>query len=219
MSKRIFDILLAAASILALSPLFALIALFVKFGSPRGPILYRSQRIGRWGKPFWFLKFRTMVVNADMIGGPSTAEDDPRITRVGSLLRKYKLDELPQLLNVLRGEMSIVGPRPEVPEYAALLTDRERIILSVPPGLTDWATLWNSDEGAALAGSSDPEREYVERIRPTKIALQLEYVRRHSLLTDVVILFRTFVAIVFQSSFRPKESTPREISALGHELD
>ena len=202
-----------------LSPLLVLTTLLVKLGSPSGPILYRSQRVGRWGKPFRLVKFRTMVVNADKIGGPSAAEDDPRITSLGRVLRKYKLDELPQLFNVLRGEMSLVGPRPEVPEYAALLSEGERIILSVPPGLTDWATLWNSDEGAALADCADPEREYLERIRPNKIALQLEYVRRHSLLTDVDILFRTLAVVVFRSSFRMKYPFPGEISAFGHELD
>jgi len=142
------------------------------------------------------MKFRTMVANADRIGGSSTPDDDPRITRVGRWLRRYKLDELPQLVNVLKGEMSIVGPRPEVPEYVAMLTEDEREILSVRPGMTDWASIWNSDEGAALAGSDDPERTYLEKIRPEKIRLQREYIRRRSFWVDMRIIGRTFIELL-----------------------
>ncbi len=142
------------------------------------------------------LKFRTMVVNADQLGGPSTPEDDPRITRVGHFLRKCKLDELPQLINVLKGEMSVVGPRPEVPEYVGMLTEDEKLILSVQPGMTDWASIWNADEGTVLAGSEDPERVYLERIRPEKIRLQLAYVRQRSLRVDLRIIGQTIATLI-----------------------
>jgi lipopolysaccharide/colanic/teichoic acid biosynthesis glycosyltransferase len=198
--KRIFDITLAAISVVGFSPLFLLISIAIKFDSPSGRILYRSQRAGRHGKAFRLLKFRTMVAEADKMGGPSTPDDDPRITRIGKPLRKYKLDELPQLWNILRGDMSFAGPRPEVPQYAALLKDEEKLILSVRPGLTDWASLWNHDEGATLAGCDDPERTYLEEIRPKKLALQLEYVRKHTFTGDLIILLRTFAAIAFRAS-------------------
>jgi lipopolysaccharide/colanic/teichoic acid biosynthesis glycosyltransferase len=132
-----------------------------------------------------------MVADAESLGGPSTADDDPRITRAGRWLRRYKLDELPQLINVLRGEMSLVGPRPEVPQYAALLAGEERAILSVRPGMTDWASIWDMDEGQALAGSADAERKYLEEIRPQKVRLQLKYVREQSLATDLQIIAQT----------------------------
>ncbi|HKW87922.1 MAG TPA: sugar transferase [Candidatus Acidoferrales bacterium] len=219
MRKRLFDFVIALFGIILLSPLFICVAILIKCGAPDGPILYRNQRIGRWGKPFWFLKFRTMVVNADTIGGPSTPANDPRVSRVGAILRRYKLDELPQLFNVLRGEMSIVGPRPEVPQYAALLTEKQKAILSVPPGITDLATLWNSDEGSVLASYSDPEQAYLEFIRPRKIALQLEYVNRHSLRMDLVILLRTLATIVFRSTHRPASSSVEEPRVFGDEFE
>jgi lipopolysaccharide/colanic/teichoic acid biosynthesis glycosyltransferase len=199
LAKRILDVALALLGLFILSPLFVLIACLIRLNSS-GSVFYRGTRVGRWGKVFHLLKFRTMVVNADRIGGPSTADDDPRVTRVGKFLRKYKLDELPQLLNVLAGEMSLVGPRPEVQQYVDLFSEQEKVILSVRPGITDWATLWNADEGAALAGSPDAEKTYLERIRPTKIALQLRYATDHSFSTDLKILFQTAVAILF----RPK---------------
>jgi lipopolysaccharide/colanic/teichoic acid biosynthesis glycosyltransferase len=132
-----------------------------------------------------------MVINAESLGGSCTSDDDPRITRVGHWMRKYKLDELPQLLNVLRGDMSFVGPRPEVRQYVDIFTAEEKQILSVRPGITDWATLWDSDEGAVLAGSPDPERIYLEKIRPQKIRLQLKYVRERNLWIDLKIILTT----------------------------
>jgi lipopolysaccharide/colanic/teichoic acid biosynthesis glycosyltransferase len=152
-------------------------------------------RIGRFGKPFRIFKFRTMVVNAEKLGGPSTAGDDPRITEVGKFIRKYKFDELPQLMNVLKGEMSIVGPRPEVKMYVDMFTEEEKSILSVRPGITDWASIWNPDEGAILAGSPDPEKTYMEKIRPEKIRLQLKYVEEKSLWVDFKIIVRTLETI------------------------
>jgi lipopolysaccharide/colanic/teichoic acid biosynthesis glycosyltransferase len=137
-----------------------------------------------------------MVVDAEKIGGPSTAADDPRITKVGKFLRKCKLDELPQLFNVLKGEMSFVGPRPEVQHYVDMFTKEEKVILSVRPGITDWASLWNSDEGAVLAGSLDPEKTYMEEIRPTKLRLQLKYVKERSFRGDLSIIYQTIMTVV-----------------------
>lgn len=147
-----------------------------------------------------------MVVNADKIGGSSTADDDPRITRIGKRLRKYKLDELPQLFNVFLGEMSLVGPRPEVQLYTDMFSGEEKDILKVRPGITDWASLWNADEGSILAGSRDPEKAYMELIRPTKLKLQLQYARNHSIMTDVQIIFLTLLAIT-----RPRSRVMQEI--------
>ena len=137
-----------------------------------------------------------MVLNAEKLGGPSTADDDPRITRVGKFIRKFKLDELPQLINVLKGEMSIVGPRPEVQMYVDMFTGEEKAILSVRPGITDWASIWNPDEGAILAGSADPEKTYMEKIRPEKIRLQLKYVRERSFWNDLRIIAQTIITIL-----------------------
>lgn len=195
MLKRATDILLSTIGLLISLPLFLVAALRIRLES-EGPVFYLGERIGRFGKPFKMLKFRTMVLNADKIGGPSTAGDDRRITRCGRVLRKYKLDELPQLINVLRGDMSIVGPRPEVPFYVNMFSDEEKAILTVRPGITDWASLWNSDEGAVLAGSPDPERAYLEKIRPEKIRLQLDYVRRRSFIVDLKIILRTMATVV-----------------------
>ena len=194
MLKRLFDIVLSFVGILALSPLFLLIAILIK-KEDAGPVFYRGVRVGRFGKPFRIFKFRTMVVNADKIGGPSTANDDRRITKVGKIIRKYKLDEIPQLINVLRGEMSFVGPRPEVQYYVSMFTEEEKAILSVRPGITDWASVWNPNEGAVLAGRPDPEETYMEKIRPEKIRLQLKYVNEHSMLIDLKIIFQTLVKI------------------------
>jgi len=195
MLKRLFDVMLSALALLLLSPLLLVLAAWIRADSP-GPVFYRGLRVGRDGRLFRIFKFRTMVVNAEALGGPSTADDDPRITRAGRWMRKRKLDELPQLLNVLRGEMSLVGPRPEVPQYVALMTPEEQsLILSVRPGMTDWASLWDIDEGALLAGSADPEKVYLERIRPRKIRLQLEYVRRRSMLVDLEIILQTLAAV------------------------
>jgi len=189
--KRGFDVGGAALGLILSAPLLAGIAALIKLDSP-GPVLYRGNRVGRGGHTFRIVKFRTMVPDAEVRGGPSTADDDPRITRVGRWLRRYKVDELPQLLNVFRGEMSIVGPRPEVPQYAALLTGEERAILSVRPGMTDWASIWDIDEGRELLGSADAERKYLEEIRPQKVRLQLKYVQERSLRTDLQIIAQTF---------------------------
>ena len=195
MLKRLFDIKVSFIGILVLSPILLLIALLIKLDSP-GQIFYRGVRIGKDGKAFRIYKFRTMVVNAEKLGGPSTAGDDARVTKIGKLIRKYKLEELPQLLNVLEGDMSFVGPRPEVPLYVNMYTEEEKAILTVQPGITDWASLWNPDEGSILAGSADPEKAYMEKIRPTKLKLQLRYVKERSFLTDMKIIFLTILKII-----------------------
>ncbi len=188
LTKRALDYSLALITLVMFSPILATIALMIKREGD-GPIFYRGERIGKSGIPFRIFKFRTMVSNAEKIGGPSTPKDDPRITPLGRRLRRHKLDELPQFFNVLKGEMSIVGPRPEVKYYTDMFTEEEKAILSVQPGITDWASIWNSDEGAVLAGAKDPEKVYFELIRPTKLKLQLKYVKEKSLKTDLKIIF------------------------------
>ncbi len=196
MMKRLLDLIVSTCALIVLSPVMAMIAVLIK-REDGGPILYSGVRVGRGGVVFRMHKFRTMVPNADKMGGPSTPEDDPRLTRVGAGLRKHKLDELPQLFNVLKGEMSLVGPRPEVPAYVEMYTDQERaLLLSVRPGITDWASIRFRNEGEILRGSDDPERTYMERIRPGKIALGLEYARRHSLWVDLQIVAQTLKALV-----------------------
>jgi lipopolysaccharide/colanic/teichoic acid biosynthesis glycosyltransferase len=176
-----------------------------------GPVFYRGVRVGLQGKPFRILKFRTMVVDAEEIGASSTSDNDPRITRTGKFLRKYKLDGLPQLINVLVGGMSFVGPRPEVMKFADLYNEQEKAILTVRLGITDWASIWNSDEAAVLAGAEDADNAYLKFIRPTKLRLQLKYVRERSFWTDLKIIFLTFQALV-----RPQSAAVRELRVGGN---
>jgi lipopolysaccharide/colanic/teichoic acid biosynthesis glycosyltransferase len=190
MIKRFFDIAVSGFGLLLLSPLVAIISIIIKWDS-RGPIFYRGTRTGRHGIPFGMLKFRTMVSNAEQVGGTSTAETDPRITRVGRFLRRTKLDELPQLVNVLKGEMSLVGPRPEVEEYTRLYSQEERAILSVRPGITDLSSIRFRQLNALLARVDDPDRYFAEKILPDKNRLRMEYVRRRSFLLDLKILLQT----------------------------
>ncbi len=190
MLKRLFDISFSSLGLIIMFPILIFSAIAIKLDS-KGPALYRGKRIGRYGKPFRIYKFRTMVSNAEKLGCPSTAVDDPRITRAGKLIRKYKIDELPQLINVLEGKMSFVGPRPQVPEDVALYTKEEKSILSVRPGITDWASCKYHNEGEILRGSPDPDQAYIEKIRPGKIKLELEYVRNHSFWVDLKILLKT----------------------------
>lgn len=196
MGKRVFDVLAATVGLILLAPLLLVVALLIKLGSP-GPVFYRGLRAGRQGEPFKIFKFRSMVVNADKIGGPSSSADDPRITKIGAFLRRYKLDELPQLLNVLKGEMSFVGPRPEVLEEVRVYNDDERRLLTVRPGITDWASIRFRNEGEILRGSPDPHQTYLEKIRPEKIRLGLEYVEKHSFLTDCRIILNT-LRVIFE---------------------
>jgi lipopolysaccharide/colanic/teichoic acid biosynthesis glycosyltransferase len=193
--KRLFDLTASVIGLALLLPVLAILALALKLDSP-GPVFYRGLRAGRFGKAFRIFKYRTMVVDAHKLGGPSSSADDPRITRMGGLLRRYKLDELPQLLNVLKGEMSLVGPRPEVVEEVLLYTAEEKGLLEVRPGITDWASIRFRNEGEILRGSSDPHAAYREKIRPEKIRLGLEYVRSRSFMTDFKIILKTLKAIV-----------------------
>lgn len=196
MLKRLCDIVVSAVALLLLLPVFAVVGILIKLDS-QGPVFFRQVRVGLHGRPFRIFKFRTMVVNAEKLGGPSTTADDRRITRNGKWIRRFNLDELPQLINVLKGEMSVVGPRPEVPQYVALFSAEEKEILLVRPGITDWATLWIRDEGHLLAGSDDPERAYLEKIWPEKHRLALEYVRRRSLGVDLEIMAKTLKVHLF----------------------
>jgi len=197
MLKRLFDIVFSLFGLALVSPLFLVIAVLIKLESP-GQAFYRGERVAKNGKPFKIFKFRTMVLNAEKLGGPSTAGDDPRLLKIGLFLKKYQLDELPQLINVLKGEMSLVGPRPEVKMYVDMMTDEEkRVILSVKPGMTDLASLWNFHESEILKGSKNPEKTYQEKIRPEKIRLQIEYVKNRSFLLDLKIIIKTILKVFY----------------------
>ncbi len=193
--KRAIDLLLASLGLVLLSPLLLLAAACVKLSSP-GPIFFRQVRIGRNFRPFYILKFRSMVADAPARGTPITFGDDPRITRVGRLLRRTKIDEIPQLVNVLKGEMSLVGPRPEIPKYVEMFRADYAEILRVRPGITDLASLRYRDESAELGRAADPEAEYVRRVLPEKIALGKEYVARSSLWFDLRVMLATAVCLV-----------------------
>jgi lipopolysaccharide/colanic/teichoic acid biosynthesis glycosyltransferase len=194
MVKRSLDVVLAAVALVVLSPLWVVAAWKIVREDP-GPLIYKGTRVGKDGRQFKMWKFRTMVQNAERIGGPSTAGDDSRLLRSSSFLRKYKIDEIPQLVNVLKGDMSLVGPRPEVPFYTDMYRPEEREILSVRPGVTDWASIRFRNEGEILRGAPDPEQAYMEKIRPEKIRLGLEYVRRHSIREDCAIIVATINAV------------------------
>jgi len=195
MAKRALDLVISIPGLILLSPLLLLLALWIKLDS-RGPVLYRGKRVGIHGWPFLMYKFRTMVMGAEQRGPAVTYRDDPRITKAGRFLRRAKLDELPQLLNVIRGEMSLVGPRPEDPSYVALYTSEQRQVVTVKPGITGPTQLEYRDEASMLHGESVDE-EYVTRIMPEKLKLDLEYVRTRSLLLDLKILWRTATTLLF----------------------
>jgi len=192
--KRCLDIVFSVVAIVLLSPVFIAVAALVRMTS-QGPILYRGLRAGRHGKNFYILKFRTMVVDAESKGGASTAVDDPRLTRVGRTLRKYKLDELPQFFNVLGGSMSLVGPRPQVLSYTDKYQGEERRVLDMRPGITDLASLYFSDMDKVL-GSGNVDAKYAKEIEPVKNLLRLQYVREASLCLDLRILIETAFKLV-----------------------
>lgn len=195
MLKRLLDIFFSLIVLVILGPALLVVAAIIKFTSP-GPVFYRGERVGLKGRRFRIYKFRTMVANADKIGGSSTTEDDPRITRIGHFLRKYKLDELPQFLNVLVGDMSVVGPRPQVAWAVDLYTPEQRRLLDVRPGITDYASIKFRNEGEILRGAEDPDKAYLELIAPEKIRLGLEYVDSRSFLMDCrIILLTAFTAL------------------------
>jgi len=201
--KRLFDLTSASIGLFLTSPLLLTVAVWIKRDSP-GPVFYRQLRGGRHGKPFRIFKFRSMVVDADKIGGPTTSGDDPRVTRSGRFIRQYKLDELSQLINVVIGDMSLVGPRPDVVEKVEQYTEEEKKTLELRPGITDWASIWDWDEGGVLEGALDPDAVYEEVIRPIKMKLQLEYLKNHSFNEDLKIIFYTLYRLV-NSQFVPKE--------------
>jgi lipopolysaccharide/colanic/teichoic acid biosynthesis glycosyltransferase len=186
--RRLLDVTVAGALLLVLAPLLAVLALLVRATSP-GAALFRQTRVGRNGRPFVLLKLRTM--RADAPGPAITSGGDPRITRLGAWLRRTKLDELPQLWNVLRGDMSLVGPRPELPHYVARYTAAQRTVLRARPGLTDPASLAWADEAATLGRFAEPDRAYVEVVVPSKIALSLAYLERRTVWSDLAVLMRT----------------------------
>jgi lipopolysaccharide/colanic/teichoic acid biosynthesis glycosyltransferase len=196
------DVVLSSLALVFLAPLLALVALAVMLDSP-GPVIFRQERVGRFGARFRILKFRSMRLDAERHGLAVTVGHDPRITRSGRFLRATKLDELPQLVNVLRGEMSIVGPRPEVPRYVALYPDAVReIVLSVRPGLTDPAALAFRDEAQILGASADPETAYVNDVMPRKLAMYVDYIQRRTVWSDVRIIGDTIRMIAGQTPTR-----------------
>lgn len=196
-AKRLFDLFFTIPGLVLLSPMFVVITTWIKVDSP-GPVFFRQERVGKNGISFRIFKFRTMCIDAEARGRQITIGADPRITRAGSFLRKYKLDELPQLLNVFLGEMSLVGPRPEVPKYVDLYPDNVRqIVLSVPPGITDYASIEYKEENAILGMATDPDLAYITEIMPIKLSYYKRYVVERSLLIDFLIVLRTLKAIVY----------------------
>ncbi len=195
MGKRATDFLVSLLGLIALSPLLLVCGLLVRTTTP-GPAFFRQERVGRHGRVFRIHKFRTMTADPMRVGRELTVGEDRRITPLGRWLRRYKVDELPQLIDVLYGDMSLVGPRPEVPKYVALYPEHEReVVLSVRPGITDPASIEFRDESALLGRAADPERDYIEHVLPAKLALSVEYVRQRTWVGDLVIIARTLRAI------------------------
>lgn len=202
MAKRLFDITLATIGLIFAAPLLLILGALVRLDTP-GPALYRSKRVGQAGVQFDMLKLRTMVVDADCVGSAVTHSQDPRVTRVGRLLRQYKLDELTQLINVLRGEMSIVGPRPESPCYVRQYTPEQRCVLQVRPGITGQAQIEYRNEELLLKDCADIEQEYVSNVLPRKLAIDLDYVQHRNMLMDLRIILQTVVCVL------KRQDTPR----------
>lgn len=193
--KRLIDLFGSLIGIILLLPIFVLIATLIAIDS-KGPVFFLQNRVGLNMEDFKLLKFRTMYVSRDDNNLLTIGNKDRRVTRIGYWLRKYKLDELPQLFNVLRGEMSLVGPRPEVRKYVNLYNEQQRYVLSVKPGITDWASVEFYNEGELLARAADPESYYIKRISPVKIRQNLKYVAKHDMLTDLKIIWLTFSKII-----------------------
>lgn len=193
--KRAFDVFASGLGLLLLSPLFLIISVWIKLDS-RGPVFFRQDRVGRFNKDFRIFKFRSMRVGSDKGSLITVGGRDPRITRSGFFLRRSKLDELPQLINVLLGDMSLVGPRPEVRKYVNYYTPEQMHVLDVRPGMTDPASIRYRNENELLGKEMDPERYYLEVVMPDKLALNLEYVRNHSFWGDIALIFKTFGEIV-----------------------
>lgn len=193
--KRLFDIISSGIGLLILSPLFLIVAIWVKLDSP-GPVFYKQVRVGRNNKDFYLYKFRSMRVGSDKKGLITVGGRDPRVTRSGYYIRKYKLDEFPQLINVFKGDMSLVGPRPEVRKYVDLYTPEQMHVLDVRPGITDLASIRYRNENELLAKASAPEQYYRDVIMQDKLNINLEYVHNHSIWGDIKLIFKTFSAIV-----------------------
>lgn len=194
-SKRIIDIICSFIGLVLLAPFLAMVATFIKCASP-GPVFFRQTRMGQFGRPFRIYKFRTMCIDAETQGAQVTTGDDPRLTGVGRVLRRYKIDELPQLFNVVLGEMSLVGPRPEVPRYVAAFKKDYEQILKVKPGITDYASLEFKDESELLEMAENPEKKYLDEILPVKIELYKKYLREQSFFNDIRLILLTIAAIV-----------------------
>jgi lipopolysaccharide/colanic/teichoic acid biosynthesis glycosyltransferase len=195
--KRFLDMALSLVGIVCLLPVFLLISIIIK-ADTKGPVIFKQVRVGRNGSEFKILKFRTMIVDAEEQGMQITVGNDCRITRAGSFLRKTKLDELPQLFNVFLGDMSFVGPRPEVSKYVALYNDTQRRILQLRPGITDIASIEYRDENTLLAQSNDPEKEYIEEIMPKKLDFNIKYLHNISITYDIWIILKTIFVVIRQ---------------------
>lgn len=193
--KRMVDIIISFLGILIVFPVLLIISLFIKLESS-GPIIFTQIRIGREAKEFKIYKFRTMVVNAEKLGRQITVGKDSRVTKVGRVLRKTKLDELPQLFNVLKGDMSLVGPRPEVPKYTKLYNEEQKRVFTVRPGITDYASIKYRNENEVLAKSKEPEKTYIEEVMVDKLNLNLKYVEQRSFWLDIKIIFITLYKII-----------------------
>lgn len=193
--KRLFDILASGLGLLCLSPLFAILAIWIKADS-RGPVFYRQVRVGRGNRDFRIFKFRSMRPDSDKVRLITVGGHDPRVTRSGYYIRKYKLDELPQLINVFIGDMSLVGPRPEVRRYVDMYSPEQMRVLEVRPGITSLASIRYRNENEILAASDDPDRTYIEKVMPDKLAIDLEYVADASLINDIRLIFSTFREII-----------------------
>lgn len=193
--KRIFDLVCSTLGLIILSPVLIGIAIKIKAGSD-GPVFFRQIRVGEKGKEFEILKYRTMVVDAEKLGKQITVGNDNRITKIGAFLRKYKLDELPQLINVFKGDMSLVGPRPEVPRYVNLYNEEQKKVLEVKPGITDLASIRYRDENDLLGGVENPEEFYINTIMPDKLALNLEYISKNNMFFDIYIILKTIIKCI-----------------------
>ena len=194
MAKRLFDIVSSGIGLLCLAPVFVVMAIWIKLDS-RGPVFYRQTRVGRYGRDFRIFKFRSMRVGSDKGRQITVGERDPRITRSGYFIRRYKIDELPQLINVFLGDMSIVGPRPEVRKYVDLYSEEQRKVFQVRPGITDLASIKYCNENELLSQVDDPDTYYIDVIMPDKLAINLEYIRHQSFMGDIKIIFNTLFKI------------------------
>lgn len=193
--KRIFDFLVSLIGIIVLSPVLIIVSIAIKLDSDGG-VLFLQKRVGRYGKEFNIYKFRTMVTNAEKLGKQITVGNDSRITKVGGILRKFKIDELPQLFNVIKGDMSLVGPRPEVPKYVALYTKEQRKVLDVRPGITDMASLRYKDENEILGKVDNPEEYYINVIMKDKLNLNIEYIEKSNIFFDIYLIIKTVIKCI-----------------------